>query len=363
MKNKLLLLTFLVAVVLPEIGYSDQCRARCSDGSISSSYDCNTVPDSSICRSNSGYSAPARDYAAEQRARDAEAERQRQTTDQERQRVETARRKIQEEAERQEKFIQERDAAASSLKGSTGTTTVQLKGISSNTEPPQLKGSGDAGTGSLKGSIAAAGVNTHRKNKTACPPLQDSSVVDACNVSSGLPTSVENAIAAAYIDAPPGVSDRVRKGFQAVATHDWKLAKAWFEDALNHDPNNAGLKRLVELADYTEKHMRRGNTDKPGHRSSHRTPVQLPEDSDIQYLFPGLNPAQANPSSTATGTSAPTSHSDSALELLFPGLPALEAKELNDYMFDQAIKMTENDPLLIKASNRPGYKKPKILHN
>ena len=69
--------------------------------------------------------------------------------------------------------------------------------------------------------------------------------MDGRNVPSGLAKPVEDAIAGAYRDAPPGVSDRVRKGFQAVATSDWKAAQAWFEDALNHDPNNAQLKRLV----------------------------------------------------------------------------------------------------------------------
>ena len=74
-------------------------------------------------------------------------------------------------------------------------------------------------------------------------------VVDARNVPSGLPKGLDNAIASAYSSAPPGVSDRVRKGFQAVMVRDWAVAKAWFQDALNHDPNNAGLKRLVALTD------------------------------------------------------------------------------------------------------------------
>jgi tetratricopeptide (TPR) repeat protein len=78
----------------------------------------------------------------------------------------------------------------------------------------------------------------------AAPPSGDPNVVDG-RVRSGLSKPVEDAIAGAYRDAPPGVSDRVRKGFQAVATNDWKVAKAWFEDALNQDPNNAQLKRLV----------------------------------------------------------------------------------------------------------------------
>lgn len=76
-------------------------------------------------------------------------------------------------------------------------------------------------------------------------PSSDPSVVDARNVPSGLSKSVEHAIATAYANAPPGVSDRVRKGFQAVADGDWKVAKAWFEDALKRDPGNANLKRFI----------------------------------------------------------------------------------------------------------------------
>jgi tetratricopeptide (TPR) repeat protein len=77
----------------------------------------------------------------------------------------------------------------------------------------------------------------------------DPSVVDARNVPSGLPKAMDEAIAGAYKDAPAGVIDRVRKGFQAVMERDWKVARAWFEDALNRDPNNSGLKRLVALTD------------------------------------------------------------------------------------------------------------------
>lgn len=82
-------------------------------------------------------------------------------------------------------------------------------------------------------------------------PHTDTSVVDARNIPSGLPKSVENAINGVYSSAPPGVSERVRKGFQAVMERDWKVAKAWFQDALNRDPNNANLQRLVALTDHT----------------------------------------------------------------------------------------------------------------
>ena len=79
-------------------------------------------------------------------------------------------------------------------------------------------------------------------------PSGDPRVVDARNVPSGLSKPVEDAIAGAYAKSPPGVSDRVRKGFQAVADQDWKVARAWFEEALARDPGNADLKRLVAAA-------------------------------------------------------------------------------------------------------------------
>jgi len=83
----------------------------------------------------------------------------------------------------------------------------------------------------------------------AAAPNGDAMVVDARNVPSGLSASVERSIKAAYPDAPPAVTDRLRKGFQAVETRDWKAARAWFQDALQRDPTNAGLQRFVELTE------------------------------------------------------------------------------------------------------------------
>lgn len=45
-------------------------------------------------------------------------------------------------------------------------------------------------------------------------------------------------------------ADRITKGFQAVIMRDWPVALAWWQDALNRDPNNAALKRSVELAQW-----------------------------------------------------------------------------------------------------------------
>jgi tetratricopeptide (TPR) repeat protein len=74
------------------------------------------------------------------------------------------------------------------------------------------------------------------------PPAADASVVDARNVPTGLPDEV-----AAEIPRTPA-GDRVRKGFQAIAQHDWPVALAWFQEAANLEPQNVGLRRLVDLA-------------------------------------------------------------------------------------------------------------------
>jgi len=80
----------------------------------------------------------------------------------------------------------------------------------------------------------------------ATPPVNtDPSVVDTRNISTGLPKEVEDSIP----HTPAG--DRVRKGFEAIQAHDWKVALAWFQDALNHEPSDPGLQRLVDLAKYT----------------------------------------------------------------------------------------------------------------
>ena len=81
----------------------------------------------------------------------------------------------------------------------------------------------------------------------------DPNVVNGCNVPSGLGKRIDSAIVAEYDKAPAGVSDRVRKGFQAIQAHDWAVAKAWFQDALLRDKDNAGLKSLVDLSEYTIK--------------------------------------------------------------------------------------------------------------
>jgi tetratricopeptide (TPR) repeat protein len=243
----------------------------------------------------------------------------------------------------------------------------QLKGISTSGDFDSrtgLKGAGSTDSGLKDGpnSGAAGGLKTLPEVNT------DPMVVDGRNVPSGLPKSVDDAIVSGYVGAPPGVSDRVRKAFQAISVHDWKVARAWFQDALNHDPDNAGLKRLVDLADFTETRYEikarstssipikpSTNEDIPANadprtyaltstkthtreawvrfisqRYAQTGQLQLPKDSDIELIFPDQL----------------KSPKDQDLELyktLYPGISATEAKKMTDYLLDSLIQRIEND--------------------
>ncbi|MEK6651933.1 MAG: hypothetical protein AABY50_03285 [Nitrospirota bacterium] len=98
-------------------------------------------------------------------------------------------------------------------------------------------------------------------------------VVDARNVPSGLPKVWDNTIDEVYAKAPPGVKERVRKGFQAILSRDWAVAKAWFEDALKLDPDNKRLKDMILFC------------SNPVSPHPARNYVQLPTDADLQLLF------------------------------------------------------------------------------
>ena len=277
------------------------------------------------CNSSPGGSAstPSYDYEAARRAQAAAAERQRQQEEAER--IERERR-AEEKRQKDAAFIRDRDAAANTLKGSSGGALNQLKGIA-GTDNSGLKGSGfdtgNSGLKELRGSDSVVdsrseptglGGKSKSKGKSATPkpvPHTYTPVVDARSVPSGLPKALDNAIANAYSSTPPGVSDRVRKGFQAVMVRDWKVAKAWFQDALNRDPNNAGLKRLVALTDTSQQPNKQSATvderNEPaglGGRSDSKrasappnktklaattgTQLQLPDPNDIYFSFPGL---------------------------------------------------------------------------
>lgn len=134
-----------VLLTLPSIGNAQTCTVYCPDGS-RPRVDCSSNSDPCSSSSGSRNSSPGYDYGAAQRAQAAEAaaaaERQRQQEEAER--IERAR-LAEEKRQKDAAFIRDRDAAANTLKGSTGTNTSQLKGLS-GTDNYGLKGSGtDAG--------------------------------------------------------------------------------------------------------------------------------------------------------------------------------------------------------------------------
>lgn len=194
-----------------------------------------------VSEGGSGSGSSGYDYEAERRAQEqaeaarrAEAERQ---AELERQRREAENQRRLEEAARQAKFLEDRDATAGTLRGSSGA--------------PVSAGSGLRGSTATSGGTELRGSSTSRAQPqqsvaSRCVPSADPKVVDACNVPSGLPKSVENQIP----DTPAG--RRIRKAFQIIIeSHDWPVAIAWFKDALRFEPNDPGILRLIDLAEYT----------------------------------------------------------------------------------------------------------------
>jgi hypothetical protein len=161
-------------------------------------------------------------------------------------------------ARKQAKIAQEQDKAAA------GHMQAAIQDFAQTLKTAPVKGGLDfdgGQSGSSPGAATSGGLDfptTVTAANPATPPPKSgcatpgsTMTVDACNVPSGLSKAVEDAISGAYRGAPPGVVEGVRKGFQAVAKHDWNVAKAWFKDALNHDPGNANLQRMIVLADYS----------------------------------------------------------------------------------------------------------------
>lgn len=218
--------------------WTDMKRANC----LPANFLLNNWDGKSRCRG-----ANSDDGAAQREQQRRETERQRQEAEErerkaelERQQRETDRKRLLEEAEMQARFLEGRDATATSLRGSSGSRASS--GVSGGSG---LRGSTpESGGGVLRGSGQGTGLRGAGSAPSPLPNL-DAMVVDARNVPTGLPATVENTIP----KTPAG--DRIRKGFQAVLEHDWTLAVVWFKDALNHEPGSPGLRRLVDLAEFT----------------------------------------------------------------------------------------------------------------
>ncbi len=242
------------------VGYGDTCANENSQGS--GGYQ----PPAVINNNNYYYQQQMlmRQRMIEQQELAQQRLEQQQLLEEEQRQKEAEERKEQEEAARRAKFLFERNAAASELKGGAGFDSAGPGGSLGG-----LKTGEDAGPFLKTGGCRDYG----------------SGVVNACGVKSGLPKSVEDSIP----HTPAG--DRVRKGYEAVMHHDWKVALAWFEDAHNHDPHNAGIERLVDLARYTlEQEEKASLTPKEQHNDLKRI-LDLMRSNTFQQDFEKNEPA------------------------------------------------------------------------
>ena len=225
-------------------------------------------------------------------------------------------------AEEQAEFRQRRATLESTLQGFIAASDR----FNAKAAKDQTDAEFDALTAQRAQYIAAAKkYNSDLTARVQALESGDPMVVDARNVPSGLWQGMDSAIATAYSDAPPGVSDRVRKGFQAIMDRDWKVAQAWFEDALIRDPDNAGLKRLVALA---------GSSVQP-----------IP-----QPITVAMPPNQSKPGGFVPGTDLQLPDPD-AIYFLFPGLRALEEKEMMEVLFGLEVAPPSQKPVEPKAAH------------
>lgn len=178
-----------------------------------------------------------------------------------------------------------RDAAATAnMKRAIQGFTQTLKAASSTSGLDFDSGSSGSASNAGAGSAGLA-FTSQTSSGTATSAVASSTVVtsaavDGRNVSSGLPQAWEDAITGAYRDAPFGVIDRVRRGFQAIQVKDQTVARAWFGGALALDPGNPRLKALIAAVD----------AQPPSKPSAQPARLQLPTDDDVLLLSPGVMP-------------------------------------------------------------------------
>jgi hypothetical protein len=142
--------------------------------------------------------------------------------------------------------------------------------------------------------------------------------------------TLDQIIDEAYPHSPPGVNQRIKKGFEAVMLHDWKLAEAWFSDALSRDPGNQAIGRMAAaVADGalqlpSPEDIRWLFPFVPGDEPArHWEPWQLPQESDTLFLFD--LPPKADPGAPPPATGPLQLPEDSDAEFLFD-LPAQKPK-------------------------------------
>jgi tetratricopeptide (TPR) repeat protein len=148
---------------------------------------------------------------------------------------------------------------------------------------------------------------------------RDASLAGTANLPTGLPKDQERAIAVAYQHSPPGVIERVQRGFQAVNRSDWVLARAWFGDALNRDPNNTGLNNMLTLVDYAQGEVLRSMPKSVG---TSLVPEPVPDKKEIEAFFTKFREGRHQEPSDAVRRYVRSLSNDEFVNLLYNLQPA-----------------------------------------
>ncbi len=243
---------------------------------------------------NQGYNNAAARQQQQQQAQQLQQQQVEQQAEQQRQ-SELARQrshaealKRQAEAARKAQFIEDRDATAATLKEGIGDAG-ELKGADGlNAATPGLKGLGSTSDRSRSATLAKS--KTGRTAKPdPCSADYGPRVVNGCGVPSGLPKFVDASIP----HTPSG--ERVRKGYEAIqsGTPDrWDVALAYFQEAHKLNPHDAGINRLIDLAEYTRAEEKGGKANAAATPSTRNQELARQLDAFAHHKAPSqTNPA------------------------------------------------------------------------
>jgi hypothetical protein len=214
--------------------------------------------------------------------------------------------------------------------------------------------------------------------KSACPHTTDASVVDLCGIS-GIVTPIimpwgSDVPRVEEIERSPA-ADMARDGLQAVVEHNWPLALSLWQKALRRDPDNAALKRSVDLAQWmVDSRLKEAESRKviqpsldairQGDQAALKEEfvhirkadphVQLPKDSDMAFLYDvmGADVEKIPQAREATLAQLQKAHpdlvvpKDSDMEFLFSAQDQAPAIVRNDALFHQLNNLSQQQSAL-----------------
>src|SRR5882724_1524180 len=159
-------------------------------------------------------------------------------------------------------------------------------------------------------------------------------------------------------------AERIRKGYQVLLDRDWPTALAWWRDALNRDPNNAALKRSVDLVQWMvdhEKEVRPGPVTLFGAASAAAKSGDFDRALELLQQLKASNSAMTGPADRAAEEirqrrATPQLPDPKDIELLFPSpyTAAITAVTQADYSraIDLLAQVKRDNPATAATTDR-----------